>query len=514
LKITMNREWIKSKTLILFVLLLALSLGACQPAAPTATSAPLPTQTQPPAPPTDVPIPTSPAPTPEPIPTQAENALQEYTDPAGQFRLNFPAGWQAGDEEGLFQGTDGFLRVGYLPEMAFMYPVTRVCERLANIPDGPRRQVEISPLANADACKLSPYPEMSFDGTRLVVENPNGAAEQRYFFIETNRNHFEDILASLALLNPPGEREAFPYPSGEMRPGDEAFWANTGTQPDELTVEEYAVVEAAVDSPSHFEFMERIPAEVLDKRAAWRGSSPERRLAANNTSLEPFGYALKAKEGAETELYELWRGEELVQGEISYFWEVSVNAAGDDFAMVVELWNNGYRLVQEQQTEEWDMGSSLYIPPVFYGDDLLSVSWDFERGQAQVTQGEQQVYAFAGVYLVDMPVKGLWSWEGHWLLEVDGFLIQDSEVLNESLGYEEIFGWQLLDGKPFYYFRKGPRVGMSYDGVTLPVSYEEVIHYRCCEPAAFNNAGNEDMVWFYGLREGVWYYVEMGVYED
>jgi hypothetical protein len=61
-------------------------------------------------------------------------------------------------------------------------------------------------------------------------------------------------------------------------------------------------------------------------------------------------------------------------------------------------------------------------------------------------------------------VKGLWSWDGeHWLLEVDGFLIQDGEVLNERLGYEDIFGWQLLNEKPFYYFRKGPRVGISYD---------------------------------------------------
>jgi hypothetical protein len=44
-----------------------------------------------------------------------------------------------------------------------------------------------------------------------------------------------------------------------------------------------------------------------------------------------------------------------------------VNATGDEFAMVVELWNNGYLLVQQDQSEEWDMGSSLYVPPVFYG---------------------------------------------------------------------------------------------------------------------------------------------------
>jgi hypothetical protein len=394
----------------------------------------------------------------------------------------------------------------------------RVCERLANTAVGPARQVEIAALMNADACRLSPYPEMSIDRITLVVENATGKAEQRYFYVEADRGHFDLIAASLELLNPPVVREEFPYPSGELRPEDEAFWANTLPQPDELTVEEYAVVEASLDSPSHFEFIERIPDEVLEKRAAWRGSFSEKRLQANNTLLEPFGYALTAKEGAEMELYELWRrtkrGEELVQGEISFTWPVSVNAAGDEFAMVVELWNDGYLLVQQDQSEEWDMGSSLYIPPVFYEDKLLSVRWDYERGEAQVMRGEQQMFAFAGVYLVDMPVKGLWSWDGHWLLEVDGFLIQDGEVLNEVLDFEEVFGWQLVDGRPFYYFRKGPRVGISYDGRTLPLYFEEVIHYRCCEASMFNNDGNQDMAWFYGLREGIWNYVEMGVYEE
>jgi hypothetical protein len=30
----------------------------------------------------------------------------------------------------------------------------------------------------------------------------------------------------------------------------------------------------------------------------------------------------------------------------------------------------------------------------------------------------------------------------------------------------------------------------------------------------FNNAGNEDMAWFYGLRDGTWYYVEIGAFEE
>jgi len=47
----------------------------------------------------------------------------------------------------------------------------------------------------------------------------------------------------------------------------------------------------------------------------------------------------------------------------------------------------------------------------------------------------------------------------------------------------------------------------------LPYQYDEVVHYDCCEAAAFNVAGNERMVWFHALRDGIWYYVEMGVYQ-
>ena len=55
-------------------------------------------------------------------------------------------------------------------------------------------------------------------------------------------------------------------------------------------------------------------------------------------------------------------------------------------------------------------------------------------------------------------------------------------------------------------------MGISYDGEVLPVNYDEVIHYRCCEPAAFNVGGSEQMVWFYARRDGAWYYVELGKY--
>ncbi len=498
------------KTRILIFLVLAWLLSACTPT----TTIPYPIDLVEPN--TSIPYPME---TVEPVETVIGPTLVTdlppftYTDPAGQFRLSLPAGWQPGEEPGLFTGPGSLLQVGYLPEMAFMNSANRVCERLANTPGGPGRKIDLSPLPSADACLLSPYPEMSIDRATLVVSNPGGDPEQRYFYLETRLPDVPGIAASLELLNPPAVQEAFPYPSGPMRVQDKEFWAAAPGQPDELELEEYAVVEASADSPTRFEFLERIPVDVFELRAEWRDKSPDRRLAEENALLEPFGYLLESQPGDEMQLYALYRDGELVQDQISYFWPVSLSVSGQDFALLVELWNGGYHLVLHEQVEVWDMGASLFIPPVFYEDELLHVIWDSARRQVQVMQGEELVFAFAALYLVDMPVKGLWSWDGHWLLEVDGFLVQDGEILNERLGYEEIFGWQLLDGKPFYYFRKGPRVGISYDGNRLPVYYEEIIHYRCCEPAMFNNTGNQDMAWFYGLRDGTWYYVEIGSYE-
>ena len=88
----------------------------------------------------------------------------------------------------------------------------------------------------------------------------------------------------------------------------------------------------------------------------------------------------------------------------------------------------------------------------------------------------------------------------------------DGRSLNHDRGYDEIFHWQLVKGQPFYLFKKSNRIGVSYAGQVLPYQYDEVIYYRCCEPAMFNVGGNETMVWFHARKGGMWYYVEMGVY--
>ena len=137
----------------------------------------------------------------------------------------------------------------------------------------------------------------------------------------------------------------------------------------------------------------------------------------------------------------------------------------------------------------------------------------YEDGRVLVQQGGKTVYSIPATFRTDNPIKGLWAWDGHWILEMEGHVVIDGKSSNKELGYDEIFNWRLLKGQPFYFFKKGNRIGVSYAAQVLPYQYDEVIHYRCCEPAMFNVGGNASMVWFHALKDGMWYYVEIGIYE-
>jgi hypothetical protein len=102
----------------------------------------------------------------------------------------------------------------------------------------------------------------------------------------------------------------------------------------------------------------------------------------------------------------------------------------------------------------------------------------------------------------------LWAWDGHWVLDLEGVVVMDGEILNDKRGYDEMFQWQLLGGKPFYIFRQGKQMGLSHDGQTLLYRYDDVIHgFLCCDPAVYNIQSSSIGVWFYAQRDGVWYYV-------
>jgi len=288
-----------------------------------------------------------------------------------------------------------------------------------------------------------------------------------------------------------------------------------------LTVEEYPIVSADVDGPGHLEYRERIGDDILAKRQAWRGYAPERWLVRTNAALSPFGYRLEPHYDAQwdTTFYDLFRdGEtEPMLSRLWHVWPISVNASGTDFRLTAENAPNTfplYLLVSADEVQEWDAGASNWLPPVYVADSLAMVTTTLEiTFTYQVTLDGQPVYTGTATMLgAYHPLRSLTSWDNRWVLEVDDHLIIEGQDLGQTRGYDSVFGFTLLHGQPFCFFQQGDTAYISYAGQTLPYTYTKVIHNQCCEAALFNIAANGDMIWFHALKDGVWYYVEAGVY--
>jgi hypothetical protein len=278
-----------------------------------------------------------------------------------------------------------------------------------------------------------------------------------------------------------------------------------------LIVEEYPIVVQETDSPDHLEYLQRISAAILSKRQAWREPHPVKLAEPANKALAAFGYRLELAYGARVTTYHLLQNDTVIREGITRFGPVTVNERGDDFALLIEVQHRNMEIVQRGKMQTWDPGPEVRMPPVYWGNELITTyqeGWETIR----VKRGDDVLYTVQVEPQVDNPVKGLWAWNGHWVLEVDSQVIIDGQNLNQDLGYDEIFGWTLLDGNPFYFFAQDGHIGFSYAGETLPYTYEKVIHNQCCEPAAFNPGHNEDMVWFHALKNGTWHYVEAGIY--
>lgn len=158
--------------------------------------------------------------------------------------------------------------------------------------------------------------------------------------------------------------------------------------------------------------------------------------------------------------------------------------------------------------------------------DLLAVLFTAEQGQPEQTvkvmKGDNSIFETkAGLPSPVLPLQGLWTYGGHWALEIlladqdtwAGEIFIDGDLVNELKGYEEAFGLQLLAGKPFFFFRRNGHVGYSYDGQEVEFEYSEVPHYRCCGESSLNPVHADNMVAFFAEQEGKWFYIELGDFD-
>lgn len=171
------------------------------------------------------------------------------------------------------------------------------------------------------------------------------------------------------------------------------------------------------------------------------------------------------------------------------------------------------------------LDASLVVTPT------VTEARTFDKLAVQVRLDGEPFYTLpAGDSSPVSSLQGLWAWDEHWVLEVayvtvtisaenvatsqvEGQLVQDGILLNESLGYTEVFGFQLLHNQPFYFFQQAGQLGLSYAGQVAHLDYTHILHYGCCSAGVLNPLSAQDMVAFFARQDESWYYVEIGVFE-
>jgi hypothetical protein len=173
-----------------------------------------------------------------------------------------------------------------------------------------------------------------------------------------------------------------------------------------------------------------------------------------------------------------------------------------------------------------------FTPPVTVGRYSINAVERYTGSQVavDVTRNDLLVMTVdAGVISPINNFRGLWVVDEQWFLEVAhveenptdpnaafiiwGEIFADGSSLNEQHGYDEAFNFQVLDGKPFFFFSKDGEVGFYYDGRDTLLGYTEIPHYLCCSASAFNPLAAEKMVSFYAAEGEQNYYVEIGAFK-
>ncbi len=164
---------------------------------------------------------------------------------------------------------------------------------------------------------------------------------------------------------------------------------------------------------------------------------------------------------------------------------------------------------------------------------LDAIDGPIENGQAtaQVTRN--------GIVIFSTPIsppgttsafRVLTVYDTHWVFEIaqardplppntqwedsffSGEIFVDGRSQDALHGYDESFGFQTINGRPFYFFKRDGKTGVNYDGQEISLDYDGVWHYGCCSGGALNPRMAQNIIGFFAWRADQWYYTEMGVF--
>ena len=288
------------------------------------------------------------------------------------------------------------------------------------------------------------------------------------------------------------------------------------------TVEEHAIFEGdekCYESKAYYSI--QISPSILERRKDLRQSDLYYdNINETNRKIARFGYWIdrESTPGLGMSRYKLLHGNNIIVSNIKDVGDASVNERGDDFVLLlrVDYENTQYLIVHNNRIERIEDQWSYANPPFFWGNRLLTFSTDSTSSGSLISVKEDGNTIFTTPYNNNYccTIESFRSYNGHWILGVQNRYYIDGKSVNTKLGYDEIFYWHLLRGRPFFYFMKDGHYGLSYDGQELPYKYDAIAHHMCCDPGMYNARYNGNMVWFHALRDGITYYVELGFFND
>ena len=131
------------------------------------------------------------------------------------------------------------------------------------------------------------------------------------------------------------------------------------------------------------------------------------------------------------------------------------------------------------------------------------------KDNVKLFETEIRTYTYSGLFEA-------WGYNNHWVVEVmtdDGVdIIRDGESLKAINEYKQVFAFQLLNNKPFFFFqKKDDSYGVNYDDAEILLDYDEIPYDNPSPGLDRSVIHYQGMVLYRAGKDNVWRWVVVGM---
>jgi hypothetical protein len=210
------------------------------------------------------------------------------------------------------------------------------------------------------------------------------------------------------------------------------------------------------------------------------------RLDQMNEQLKPFGYSIESYGDG---ILRIMKDGSLLRANISWMGQLTTSADGSRFLLpVLDSYNSASFLLRETGIEA-PAGSDLLvydnIYPVISSKGEVKLEYD-TQAIPRPPADPALLNVFIDGKLADRifitgstsaggPVRGLWSTQDGYLIEANGMVLKNNEILNDRFDCDEIFGWQIISGEEFFFCQRKGEVRAYINEQPTTLVFDEVI---------------------------------------